>query len=101
MAAGIGIFAWGLGASLGFPVGMSAAADEPSKAAARVAAVATVGYFAFLVGPPLLGFLGEQFGLLNAFWVVLVLIAVAFIATPAARERGASRHATPVRDAPH
>lgn len=101
VAAGIGIFAWGLGASLGFPVGMSAAADEPSKAAARVAAVATVGYFAFLVGPPLLGFLGEQFGLLNAFWVVLVLIAVAFIATPAARERGASRHATPVRDAPH
>jgi fucose permease len=101
VAAGIGIFAWGLGASLGFPVGMSAAADEPSKAAARVAAVATVGYFAFLVGPPLLGFLGEQFGLLNAFWVVLVLIAVAFIATPAARERGASRHATPVSDAPH
>jgi len=86
-AAAIGIFAWGLGASLGFPVGMSAAADEPDKAAARVAAVATVGYFAFLVGPPLLGFLGEQFGLLNAFWVVLVLIAVAFIATPAARER--------------
>lgn len=101
VAAGIGIFAWGLGASLGFPVGMSAAADEPSKAAARVAAVATVGYFAFLVGPPVLGFLGERFGLLNAFWVVLVLIAVAFIATPAARERGASRHATPVRDAPH
>ena len=101
VATGIGIFAWGLGASLGFPVGMSAAADEPSKAAARVAAVATVGYFAFLVGPPLLGFLGEQFGLLNAFWVVLVLIAVAFVATPAARERGASRHATPLRDAPH
>jgi len=101
VAAGIGIFAWGLGASLGFPVGMSAAADEPSKAAARVAAVATVGYFAFLVGPPVLGFLGEQFGLLNAFWVVLVLIAVAYVATPAARERGASRHAAPVRDAPH
>lgn len=88
VAAAIGIIAWGLGASLGFPVGMSAAADEPSKAAARVAAVATVGYFAFLVGPPLLGFLGEQFGLLSAFWVVLVLIAVSFIATPAARESG-------------
>jgi fucose permease len=96
VAAAIGVFAWGLGASLGFPVGMSAAADEPSKAAARVAAVATVGYFAFLVGPPLLGFLGEQFGLLNAFWVVLVLIAVTFIATPAARERDAS----PVTSAP-
>jgi len=90
VAAGIGIFAWGLGAALGFPVGMSAAADDPTKAAARVAAVATVGYFAFLVGPPLLGFLGEQFGLLNAFWVVLVLIAVAFVAIPAARETAAA-----------
>lgn len=90
VAAGIGVFAWGLGAALGFPVGMSAAADDPTKAAARVAAVATVGYFAFLVGPPLLGFLGEQFGLLNAFWVMLVLIAVAFVATPAARETAAA-----------
>lgn len=98
IAAAVGVFAWGLGASLGFPVGMSAAADEPSKAAARVAAVATVGYFAFLVGPPVLGFLGEQFGLLNAFWVVLVLIGLAFVATPAARETAGAvstrRHAT-------
>lgn len=100
VAAAVGIVAWGLGAALGFPVGMSAAADEPSKAAARVAAVATVGYFAFLVGPPVLGFLGEQFGLLNAFWVVLVLIALAFVATPAARETGAAAAAKPpVEDA--
>ena len=90
IAAGIGIVAWGLGASLGFPVGMSAAADDPAKAAARVSAVATVGYFAFLVGPPLIGFLGEAVGLLTAFWVVLVLIGVAFVATPAARETGAA-----------
>lgn len=90
IAAGIGIVAWGLGASLGFPVGMSAAADDPAKAAARVSAVATVGYFAFLVGPPLIGFLGEAVGLLTAFWVVLVLIGVAFVATPAAREVGSA-----------
>ena len=90
IAAGIGIVAWGLGASLGFPVGMSAAADDPAKAAARVSAVATVGYFAFLVGPPLIGVLGEAVGLLTAFWIVLVLIGVAFVATPAAREVGAA-----------
>lgn len=93
IAAAIGIIAWGLGASLGFPVGMSAAADDPAKAAARVSAVATVGYFAFLVGPPLIGFLGEAIGLLSAFWVVLVLIALAFFATPAARESGSAARA--------
>lgn len=88
--AALGIFAWGLGSSLGFPVGMSAAADDPRRAAASVAAVATVGYFAFLVGPPVIGFLGEQVGLLNALWVVLVLILVAALASGAARERGAA-----------
>ncbi len=31
---------WGIGASLGFPLGMSAAADDPAKAAARVSAAA-------------------------------------------------------------
>jgi cyanate permease len=83
----IGVVLWGLGASLGFPVGMSAAADDPATAAARVSAVATIGYFAFLVGPPVIGFLGQQFGLLHALLVVLVLVAVAGVASGAARPR--------------
>ncbi len=82
----IGVVAWGLGSSLGFPVGMSAAADDPKTAAARVSAVATIGYFAFLVGPPTIGFLGEHFGLLHALLVVLVLVAVAGIVSGAARK---------------
>ena len=51
----LGIVLWGAGASLGFPVGMSAAADDPAHAAARVSVVSTIGYAAFLAGPPLLG----------------------------------------------
>ncbi len=82
----VGVVFWGLGASLGFPVGMSAAADDPKTAAARVSAVATIGYFAFLVGPPVIGFLGQHFGLLHALLIVLVLAAVAGIASGAARE---------------
>lgn len=82
----VGVVLWGLGASLGFPVGMSAAADDPKTATASVAAVATIGYFAFLIGPPLIGFLGEQIGLLNAFWVVAVLAIIAGLCAPAARE---------------
>jgi len=82
----VGIVLWGLGSALGFPVGMSAAADDPRTAAARVSAVATIGYFAFLVGPPLIGFLAEQVGILNSLLVVLVLVAVSGIVSFAARE---------------
>ena len=82
----VGIVLWGLGASLGFPVGMSAAADDARTAAARVSAVATVGYFAFLVGPPLIGFAGELIGLLNALFIVLALIVLSAVMSPAARE---------------
>lgn len=84
--AGIGVVLWGLGAALGFPVGMSAAADDPARAAERVSAVATIGYLAFLVGPPLIGFLGEHFGLLHALLAVLVLIVLAGLVSGAARE---------------
>jgi MFS family permease len=83
----IGVVLWGLGASLGFPVGMSAAADDPKRAAARVSAVAIIGYFAFLVGPPVLGLLGQHIGILNALYVILGLMVVAGLAAPAARER--------------
>lgn len=38
----VGAALWGVGASLGFPVGMSAASDEPSRAAARLSVVATI-----------------------------------------------------------
>jgi len=83
----LGTVLWGLGASLGFPVGMSAAADDTANAAARVSAVAMIGYFAFLVGPPVLGLIGEQIGILNALYVIVVLMALAGLAAPAARER--------------
>ena len=48
-----GIVLWGFGAALGFPVGMSAAGDDPARAARRVSVVSTIGYGAFLAGPPL------------------------------------------------
>jgi MFS family permease len=67
---------------------MSAAADDPQRAAARVSAVATIGYCAFLVGPPVLGFLGNQFGILHALLLVLVLAALGGIVAFAARGSG-------------
>ena len=90
----VGVVLWGLGASLGFPMGMSAAADDPRTAAARVSAVATIGYVAFLAGPPLIGFLGEHVGLLGALLVVFVFIIAAGLASGAARETGAAARGT-------
>jgi fucose permease len=87
----IGTVLWGLGASLGFPVGMSAAADDTKNAAARVSAVAMIGYFAFLIGPPVLGILGQAGGILNALFLILVLMVLAGLAAPAARQ---TRHAS-------
>ncbi|MBO3731970.1 MFS transporter [Glycomyces niveus] len=95
----VGTVLWGVGASLGFPVGMSAAADDPEKATANVAVVATVGYCAFLIGPPLIGLLGESAGLRNAFYVVLVLVAIALVCSPAARKPGSARAPQTSRDA--
>lgn len=81
----VGAALWGAGVSLGFPLGMSAAADDPARAAARVSATATIGYIAFLAGPPLLGLISEQIGLLNTLYILVALIVASGIASPAAR----------------
>ena len=90
LVAGIAVVLWGLGASLGFPVAISAAGDDPDRGAERVSAVATSGYLAFLVGPPLLGFLGEHAGLRQAMLVVVVLLVAAAFAAWAATPRPAA-----------
>jgi len=82
----VGLAAWGLGASLGFPVGMSAAADDPALAAARVSVVSTIGYAAFLCGPPLLGLLAEHVGILHSLLAVMVMLAVSYVLSPVARK---------------
>ncbi len=81
----VGAAIWGVGASLGFPVGMSAASDDPARAHARLSVVATIGYTAFLAGPPLLGFLGDHVGVLRALLVVGVVSILALLVIPAAR----------------
>ncbi|HEX9089147.1 MAG TPA: MFS transporter [Arthrobacter sp.] len=82
----VALAVWGLGASLGFPVGMSAAADDPARAAARVSVVSTIGYGAFLCGPPLLGLLAEHVGILHSLLAVMVMLVVSFLLSPVARK---------------
>ncbi len=82
----LGAAIWGIGISLGFPVGMSAAADDPLRAAARISVVATIGYTAFIAGPPLLGFLGDHVGMLHALLIVGAMLVIALLTVTAARE---------------
>jgi MFS family permease len=81
----LGVLAWGWGAALGFPVGMSAAADDPVRAAARVSVVSTVGYTAFLAGPPLLGLLGDRVGVVPSLSGVAVAVVLSLGVAGSAR----------------
>lgn len=82
---GFGAVLWGAGAALGFPTGMSAAADDPLRAAKRVSVVSTVGYIAFLAGPPIIGFLGDHFTLRPALLAIGAVMVLSILVVPAAR----------------
>lgn len=88
--AGLAVTLWGLGVSLGFPVLIAAASDSGPDEVGRVGLVASAGYVAFLVGPPLLGYLGEHFSLSSAMLVVLAVLILAAILAPAAGSRNRS-----------
>ncbi|WP_200950677.1 MFS transporter [Arthrobacter sp. Soil762] len=83
--AGVGAALWGVGSALAFPMGMSAAADDPKLAAARVSVVSTLGYVSFLAGPPMLGYLGDLTGIHLALLAILAPILVALLLAGAAR----------------
>ena len=84
----VGCAIMGLGNAVIFPLAISrAAADPKMSTGAALAAVATLGYGAFLLGPPLLGFVGEAASLRAAFAVVAVLAV--FIAGAGVGAQGA------------
>lgn len=87
----VGVALWGAGASLGFPLGMSAAADDPAKAAASVSAAATIGYLAFLCGPPILGWISHEIGILPTLWIIVGLIVMSGLASGAAKPIAGSK----------
>lgn len=81
----MGVVLWAVGVSMGFPLGMSAAAESGPNPAARVSVVASIGYFANLAGPPTVGLLADTSGLLTALWLIAVLFVVAIPAAGAFR----------------
>jgi len=96
----VGAAVWGVGVSLGFPVGMSASADDPARAGARMSVVATIGYMAFIAGPPALGFLGDHVGVLRSLLAVgtMALLVQLILETVREPQRAATTApAEPVR----
>ena len=79
----IGAVLWGIGVALAFPLFLSAAGEQPQPAK-TVALVTTFGYTAFLVGPPLLGLLGQAVGVTNMYWVITLFLIASFIAAGSA-----------------
>jgi MFS family permease len=85
ISATVGTVLWGLGTALGFPVGMSAAADRRHYAAGRVSVVATIGYVAFPAGPPLVGLIGNEVGVLHPISITAGLVAIGLLVAGATR----------------
>jgi MFS family permease len=77
LVAVLGFALVGAGLSCVFPVVLSSAARSPDlPPSAAIAAVCTVGYFGFLLGPPMIGGLAELIGLPGALGLVVLLCAL-------------------------
>jgi MFS family permease len=83
----VGVIFWAVGVSMGFPLGMSAAAESGPDPVARVSIVGSLGYVANLAGPPVIGVLAQRAGLLDALWVVAGMFAAAFAVAGSLRSR--------------
>ncbi|WP_423069438.1 MFS transporter [Devosia sp. CN2-171] len=71
----------GLGASVGFPLAVTAAADlDPARSSTSVATLSFIALLGFLVGPPLIGFIGQhvdlRFGIAALLPILLVSLAL-------------------------
>ena len=81
----VGALAWGAGTALGFPTGMSAAADNVDQAALHVSVVSSIAYVAFLAGPPLVGYLADAMGIRQSLFVVLGALLIGAITAGSAQ----------------
>jgi predicted MFS family arabinose efflux permease len=78
---------WALGVCLVFPAAVSAGGETPDRPADAIAAVTTIGYGGFLVGPPLIGLLADRVGLGRALLVLCLLAGGIAALAPAVRSR--------------
>ncbi|WVT76757.1 MFS transporter (plasmid) [Sinorhizobium chiapasense] len=85
-----GFAAMGFGVSVGFPLAVTAAADQKDRpAAASVAILSFIALLGFLLGPPLIGLVAEHSDMRFGLGVLVPFLAVSLLLTgrlkPAAR----------------
>jgi MFS family permease len=75
----MGMALMGVGTSAIFPLAMSAAARRTDRpAAVNIAALAQTSFLIFLLGPPLLGWVAQYFGIRATFAVSLPFLVLSF-----------------------
>jgi MFS family permease len=76
----VGFAMMGIGTSVIFPLAMSAAAQLTDRPApTNVASLAQISFVAFLLGPPLLGYIAEYFGIRWSFGIGLPLVILSIV----------------------
>ncbi|MGJ8532582.1 MAG: MFS transporter [Alphaproteobacteria bacterium] len=85
------ILAWGLvglGASMAFPLAVTAAAERDDRpAAVNVASVFLVAFTAFVIGPPLIGFVAKLVGLQNGLMALLPFCILGYFLAPSLKPK--------------
>ncbi|MFL0693427.1 MAG: MFS transporter [Agrobacterium tumefaciens] len=78
----LGFALMGAGCSAVYPMAVSAAAQRTDRPAViNVAAIAQMAFVVFFLGPPLLGFVAEAFGIRNAYLACLPLVLGSILAS--------------------
>jgi MFS family permease len=93
----IGLGLLGVGTSAIFPLAMSAAAQRPDRPAAiNVASLAQTSFVVFLLGPPLLGAVAQDFGIRWSYGIALPLVVLSFLVAGALGRRPPTAAVAPI-----
>ena len=97
-----GFMLMGLGCSSVYPIAVSAAAQRTDRpASVNVASLGQMTFVVFFLGPPLLGFVAERFGIRMSYFVCVPLIVAALLVIRALSAKPTPLLAEPEPATPH